>query len=219
MKFYQPKKAPFLPVEFSVAAYRLGHSMIRPGYRLNDNDHTLLPIFPVRAKGLDEGLTGFRPLNPLWAIYWARFIDLETRAYGVPLDDKGRTPEGKEPTAQLLADNTRRLQFAYRIDTSLVNPLHDLPREVAEEPSVLAARNLLRAWRLGLPSGQAVAHTMQVDHVLDDSEILIGKATDDSDPDAVTIDKVAGVPSKASAHCGLTFWRKQPEQRRLFRFP
>src|ERR1022692_3785407 len=26
-----------MPVEFSVAAYRLGHSMVRPGYRLNDN--------------------------------------------------------------------------------------------------------------------------------------------------------------------------------------
>jgi hypothetical protein len=27
---------PFMPVEFSVAAYRLGHSMVRPGYRVND---------------------------------------------------------------------------------------------------------------------------------------------------------------------------------------
>src|SRR5262249_7899212 len=50
----------------------------------------------------------------------------------------------------------------------------------------------LRSWRLGLPSGQAVARKMQVAHVLDDSEIVIGKATDDPDPDAVTIDKVAG---------------------------
>lgn len=189
--FYQPKKAPFLPLEFSVAAYRLGHSMIRPGYRLNDNDNTLLPIFPVRSQGLNEGLTGFRPLNPHWAIDWARFIDLETRAYGVQLDDNGKTPEGRDPTPQQLADNRQRLQFAYRIDTSLVNPLHDLPPEVAANPSVLAARNLLRAWRLGLPSGQAVAKKMQVAHILDDAEIVIGKATDEPDEDAVTIDKVA----------------------------
>jgi Animal haem peroxidase len=192
IQFYQPKKAPFLPVEFSVAAYRLGHSLIRPGYRLNDN--TLLPIFPVPSKGLNEGLTGFRPLNPQWAIDWPRFIDLETRAYGVPLDDNGKTPDGKDPSPQQLADNKQRLQFAYRMDTSLVNPLHELPQPqvVDKPPRALATRNLERAWRLGLPSGQAVAQKMRVPHVLDDSEIVIGKATDDADPDAITIDKVAG---------------------------
>ena len=26
-----------MPVEFSVAAYRLGHSMVRPGYRVNES--------------------------------------------------------------------------------------------------------------------------------------------------------------------------------------
>ncbi len=190
IRFYRPKNSPFLPVEFSVAAYRLGHSMIRPGYRLNDN--VLLPIFPVRSQGLNEGLTGFRPLNTQWGIDWARLIDLESRAYGVKLDDNGKTPEGNDPTPQQLADNKRRLQFAYRIDTSLVNPLHDLPPEVASRPPSLAARNLLRAWRLGLPSGQDVAEAINVDHVLDDSEIVIGKATDDPDTDATTIDQVAG---------------------------
>jgi hypothetical protein len=140
---------------------------------------------------LNEGLTGFRPLNAQWAIDWARFIDLEPRSYGVKLDDNGKTPDGKDPSPQQLADNQRRLQLAYRLDTSLVNPLHDLPPEVAANPSALATRNLLRGWRLGLPSGQDVAKAMNVDHILDDSEIVIGKATDDPDPDATTIDKVA----------------------------
>jgi len=190
LQFYKPKNFPFLPVEFSVAAYRLGHSMVRPGYRLNDNIPPF-PIFPVPTQGLNEGLTGFRPLIAQWAIDWPRFIDLEPRAYGVSLDDNGKTPDGQNPSVQQLSDNKRRLQFAYRIDTSLVNPLHDLPKEVAENPSSLASRNLLRAWRLGLPSGQDVAEAMNVPHVLSDSEIVIGKATDDADPDATTIDKVA----------------------------
>lgn len=188
LKFYKPKNSPFLPVEFSVAAYRLGHSMIRPGYRLNNN--VLLPIFPVPAQGLNEGLTGFRPLNPQWAIDWGRFIDIAQRAFGVELDDNGKLPGGGDPSPQQLADNMQRLQFAYRIDTSLVNPLHGLPPAVASKPAVLATRNLLRAWRLGLPSGQAVAAAMGVD-VLDDSEIVIGKATDDADPAAKTIDQIA----------------------------
>jgi hypothetical protein len=53
LKFFHWKHEPFMPVEFSVAAYRFGHSMIRPDYRLNDS--VLLPIFPI--KGFPEGLT------------------------------------------------------------------------------------------------------------------------------------------------------------------
>src|SRR5438270_10973638 len=45
LAYYHWKTFPFMPVEFSVAAYRLGHSMIRPGYRLNDADNMLLQIF------------------------------------------------------------------------------------------------------------------------------------------------------------------------------
>jgi hypothetical protein len=160
LEFYRWKNNPFMPVEFSVAAYRLGHSMIRPGYRLNDN--VLLPIFPVPDKGLNDGLTGFRAMNPQWGIDWGRFIDVDARTY----DD----PSG--------AVKAKRLQFAYRLDTSLVNPLANLPPAVAKDPASLALRNLERGWRLGLPSGQNVARAMKV-KPMDDTEILIGKATGD----------------------------------------
>jgi hypothetical protein len=146
-----------MPVEFSVAAYRLGHSMIRPGYRLNDS--VLLPIFPVPSKDLPDGLTGFRAMNPAWAIDWGRFIDIDTRTY-----------DGSS------AQNEKRLQLAYRLDTALVNPLANLPASVAVDPSSLPARNLIRGFRLGLPTGQHVAHAMGV-KPLDDDNILIGKAT------------------------------------------
>jgi hypothetical protein len=162
-----------MPVEFSVAAYRLGHSMIRPDYRLNDN--ILLPIFPVPSQGLPEGLTGFRAMIPNWAIDWGRFIDIDIRTYdGSP------------------ADNMKRLQFAYRIDTSVVNPLSNLPAVVAANPSSLPQRNLLRAWRLGLPNGQNVARAMLVTPLKDD-QITIGKATDAPDPDAKNILTVSKV--------------------------
>ena len=159
LQFFHWKHEPFMPVEFSVAAYRLGHSMIRPGYRLNDA--VLRPVFPVPSKGLPEGLTGFRKMNPDWGIDWGRFIDIDTRTYD------GTAPE-----------NQKRLQFAYRIDTSLVNPLANLPPSVAVNPSSLAQRNLERGWRLGLPSGQSVARAMGVTP-LNDAEILLGKAVDD----------------------------------------
>jgi hypothetical protein len=158
LAFYLPKQGAFMPVEFSVAAYRLGHSMVRPGYQLNDA--VLLPIFPDPPR-LPEGLTGFRAMDPGRGLDWGRFIDIDIRNY-----------DGSA------ADQSKRLQYAYRLDTSLVNPLSILPASVASDPPPsLAARNLLRGWRLGLPSGQRVAHRMKI-APLADADILIGKAVD-----------------------------------------
>lgn len=165
LAFYHWKTFPFMPVEFSVAAYRLGHSMIRPGYRLNDAANMLVQIFPDPNNPDKNALTGFRAMGPGRAIDWGRFIDLDTRAYGVEDDDTN-------------ADNKKRLQFAYRIDTALVDPLRKLPPEVASNPSSLALRNLERGWRLGLPSGQAVARAMHLTPLTDD-QIVIGKAVDE----------------------------------------
>ena len=174
LKFFHWRHEPFMPVEFSVAAYRLGHSMIRPGYRLNDDDKTLLPIFPVNPQ-FPEGLTGFRKMISSWGIDWGRFIDVDARTY-----------DGSA------ADNKRRLQFAYRIDTSLVTPLSVLPPSVASNPASLPQRNLRRAFRLGLPSGQQVAKAMHVTPLKDD-QIVIGKAVDGGDPDAKKIVSVSPV--------------------------
>jgi hypothetical protein len=177
MKYFHWKNWPFMPVEFSVACYRLGHSMIRPGYRLNDAADMLLPIFP--AGNLTKGLTGFQDMADGRAIDWGRFIDLDVRDYGK--DGEDTTPA-----------NQKRLQFAYRIDPSLVNPLGGLPPEIASDPKSLPLRNLERGWRLGLPSGQAVAKAMQL-IPLNDSQILIGKAVDtpDAGEEPVAINTIA----------------------------
>lgn len=183
LKFFHWKNEPFMPVEFSVAGYRLGHSMIRPGYRLNDN--VLLPIFPVAAPpapppGFPEGLTGFRAMNPAWGIDWGRFIDLDVRTYDGSADE-----------------NKKRLQFAYRIDTSVVNPLSNLPPSVASNPSSLPARNLLRGFHMGLPSAQHVADAMGL-KPLDDKDILIGKGVDQPAPgeNPVSITTISNVFTK-----------------------
>jgi hypothetical protein len=125
----------------------------------------LLQIFPDPNNPDHNALTGFRAMGPGRAMDWGRFIDLDTRAYGVEDDDTN-------------PDNKRRLQFAYRIDSSLVDPLRKLPPEVASNPASLALRNLERSWRLGLPSGQAVAKAMNLIPLTDD-EIIIGKAVDE----------------------------------------
>ena len=179
LKFFHWKNLPFMPVEFSAACYRLGHSMIRPGYRLNDDDTTLLPIFTtpdaVNASFKDD-LQGFRSVASNRGIDWGRFIDIDTRVYDGTTDQ-----------------NKKRLQFAYRIDTSIVNPLSNLPAVVAADPSSLAQRNLERGWRLGLPSAQHGAHAMGL-KPMDDKDIKIGKGVDTqdpADPPLVSIDQVA----------------------------
>jgi hypothetical protein len=189
LKFFRWKNEPFMPVEFSVACYRLGHSMIRPGYRLNNEPSELLPkgnLLPIFTTpdavnlGFNDDLQGFRALSgdrANRAIDWGRFIDIDTRVY-----------DGSE------ADNKNRLQFAYRIDTSVVNPLSRLPQAVAFNPGSLAQRNLERAWRLGLPTGQHVAQAMGVEP-MDDKEILIGKGVDtpDKGEEPISIDTVAPI--------------------------
>ncbi len=167
IRFYKPVKDLYMPVEFSGAAYRFGHSLVRPGYRLNDSTGPL-PIFAADNGPLD--MRGFRPMPSTWALDWRRFIDLEPMHYGsVP------------PNATTIdPNNTSRLQLAYKMDTSLVNPLALLPHSVAPDapPASLAARNLLRGLRLNLPSGQQVAKAMGFTP-LADADIKIGQFTGD----------------------------------------
>jgi hypothetical protein len=68
--FYEYKQYPFMPVEFSVAAYRLGHSMVRGGYRIN-NIVPALRTFAISADNDDPAkpptdFRGFRPLPAFW---------------------------------------------------------------------------------------------------------------------------------------------------------
>ena len=154
LSFYHAQRDAFMPLEFSVAAYRFGHSMVRPGYRLSET----VPVLAVftRTGTPGQGLTGFQAFPENWAIDWALFADIEPR----------------DP------DNLQRTQLAYRIDTSLAGPLGALPDSVGARPNSLALRNLLRGWRLRLPSGQDVARAMGVP-VMADADIIIGKFTED----------------------------------------
>lgn len=163
LKFYHAKDEAFIPLEFSAAAYRFGHSMVRPEYQLNDTLPTPHSIFA--GDSIKPNLRGFREFPANWAIDWRFFIDLEVL-------DAGNDTDHADPS------NKRRLQLAYRIDTSLVNPLGHLPKDIASDPNALALRNLERGWRMRLPSGQAVAKAMGV-VPLQDADIKIGKFTTD----------------------------------------
>ncbi len=169
LRFYKWHNEPFMPVEFSVAAYRFGHSIVRPLYRLNttlvgggpNNDPINGRIFIFTPDDFREGLNGFREFPSEWAIDWRLFFG-KVEA----------TPPSDEKKA------LRRVQPTYKMDSSLVNPLGMLPISVASQIRALAARNLRRGTRLGLPSGQDVARAMGIKPIPDE-KLRVGKAIDE----------------------------------------
>ena len=154
-KLFTEAKRGTIPLEFSAAAYRMGHSMVRAGYRLNPR--FTAAIFD--AIGTPQSLVGFGPLPANHEINWRLFFsDAAAEASG------GATPPPGE-----LARNTfsgaDRLQFAYKLDTSLVNPLAHLPSQIVSMGDVhksLGERNLLRGNLFRLATGQEFAAALGV---------------------------------------------------------
>ncbi len=132
LNFYDPQNNPFMPVEFSGAAYRFGHSQVRAAYDLNDTV-VGVPIFAAADKpGPLEHLGGFRRLPAVWTIDWSFFF--KTSATAKP-------------------------QLSRKIDTSIAAPLFKLPGLPGDRPA-LPLLNLKRGRALRLPSGQAIAAAM-----------------------------------------------------------
>jgi hypothetical protein len=132
LRFFEWQNQPFMPVEFSAAAYRFGHSMVRPSYDLNDNVLDV-PIFGrVDRPGHFDHLGGFRALPVGWTIDWRRFVKI----------------------------GNSRPQPSRKINTRLADPLLHLPLNIDLKRNSLAALNLLRGKALQLPSGQEVANAI-----------------------------------------------------------
>jgi hypothetical protein len=132
-----PTDVPTMPIEFSVAAYRLGHSMIREAYDWNaifDNGAGSLDLL-FAFSGLSGDFLGDQRLPSTWIADFRRLYDF---------GDAGK-PGLVVPAA--------KFNRAMRIDTRLSNPLAHLPGFPADEDN-LAFRNLTRAKMVKLATGQ-----------------------------------------------------------------
>jgi hypothetical protein len=185
LKFFHHRNDAFMPIEFSAAAYRFGHAMVRPIYRLNTQlneggpsvgeEPSLQGRHLIFAGVAARALNGFKSFPAEWGIDWKLFFG-----------DIDPAHQGKA-----------RVQPSYKIDSSLVNPLGFLPEfsdgvpppdritkdnlQAKARPGTLpnlALRNLRRGHMMGLPSGQDVARAMGLTP-LKPSHILIGKAVFD----------------------------------------
>jgi len=128
---------PTMPIEFSVAAFRLGHSMIRRAYNWNrafDNGAgTLTLLFDFSGGSGDLG--GGQRLPSNWIADFRRLFEFT---------EAGRAD---------LAVPEAKFNQAMRIDTTLVPTLRKLRGFPAEEAN-LAFRNLTRAKMVTLATGQ-----------------------------------------------------------------
>jgi hypothetical protein len=71
-RYFKWRRRPFIPVEFSGAAYRFGHSMVRSGYGIK----RLVGGPPPQGLTIFPDLAGFRRLSADRVIYWGRFFQL-----------------------------------------------------------------------------------------------------------------------------------------------
>lgn len=150
---YTPEKRGALPLEFVGAAYRFGHSGVRFGYRMNGQTDTVdssgniikkgarFSIFPRSddadtSKAGELSLLGFDPLpNNQEVDSWKRFF---TADLPNTIASLGAKALGDSEVSAV------RLQHAYKLDTSMVDPLGVLPRQqVAGEGTTEEAEKLV----------------------------------------------------------------------------
>ena len=154
-RFYNPPPGDaFMPIEFGAAAYRFGHSMVRPSYRANftsgTGDSTSPTADPFFALVFDTNEPDFSaPVN----------YDRDDLLGGYPAP---RRYVGWQTFFDLGDGNVKNNK---KIDTTVSSVLFTLPvpaiaPHTQTSPTVLPQRNLLRQLTWGLPSGQAVARAM-----------------------------------------------------------
>jgi hypothetical protein len=154
-RFYKPPSGDaFMPIEFGGAAYRFGHSMVRPSYRANftsgtgdGTDPTKDPFFALVFNSSEPAFSG--PITndrddllggfpaPRRYVGWQTFFDF----------GDGQVKNNK------------------KVDTTISSVLFTLPLpaiapKTQTSPTVLPQRNLLRQLTWSLPSGQAIARAM-----------------------------------------------------------
>ncbi len=131
-----------IPHEFTVAAFRLGHTLVRDSYVLHDpvldmNGNFLTgqprPIFAAANDPETIGLVGDNPVQPGDVIDWSHFYDV----YGFDMTDE--TAQPGRPVDTLISDKLFNLPIA------ALPPGPDVNGKDTSTERNLPRRNLMRA--------------------------------------------------------------------------
>jgi hypothetical protein len=153
----EPKKSYSVPIEFSVAAFRFGHSMVRNAYRLNCRQKRVV-TGELMALGQKAS-----PIPDDYLIEWGTFFD------GLPTS-------GPQASSSFIDTSVSPAMHGLSPGTIRLSNRLEPP-----DPSNLPVRTLLRGARAALPSGQEVAETLLAQgRIKSDDRLTTSQLTEDS---------------------------------------
>ena len=137
---------PRMPLEFSHAAFRFGHAMVRNSYRLFADAPDTMPIIDILERTSARAPWSM-PHNRAWIIQWSMFFDLGNGLAASPSRRIGPSIAHKLQVDEALGDN-------------------------AAEPINLAHRDLLRGAGMGLWSVPALINALKASGPTELADIL-----------------------------------------------
>jgi hypothetical protein len=155
-RFYNPRPGEqSIPVEFQGAAFRFGHSLVRPSYRAN--------LLGDRVRNAQTG-----ELEP--GPFFGMIFDPAGEGERDPVDLRGGARARRRFIGWQTFFNFGGAQAANvrpnkAVDTKTSSPLFNLPLGAiasGDPPTALPQRNLLRHLTWSIPSGQSIARAMNI---------------------------------------------------------
>lgn len=165
-QWYTPKDDPVaLPVEFSVAAFRFGHSMVKNQYDLNRNVGGVDSSMIIQMTKRGGGITSQLPAN--YVIDWNKFFA------GLP-GQVNRAQVIDTFISEMLYDLPKQIEEAFRLQSSLTMTAAPFPPGAKMIPP-LPEMTLKRGSRIRLPSGEEFATRCKFG-IIESAEMFPGQA-------------------------------------------
>lgn len=144
LRVYKYDDVPFLPVEFTAAFFRFGHSMVQTGYRFHKLDRQDMSLFSVKSRN--------QPM--MGALDWSLFFFADQQ------DPKARQ-------RNFAGKIDHRLSMSMLANLAVQRDQNNHP---LSSPNIFF-RNMERGRRLSLPTGQRIARWMVQQGIVEKNQL------------------------------------------------